>query len=259
MSDAPVVTLNCTQCGGELHPQEGEIFLTCPYCSATIYLDKSRVVFHWFLTPTLTPEQAAGQLARWMSGNQTVKDLDKKSQVVGQSFQYFPIWFFKVAHGGQESQAIQPAAATSITEINKLSLPAGDLHPYDASIEGQSVAPSVPLEAAHDWLSQSQPGAEIKEAALVHVPIYIFKYTYKGNTFTALVEAGTGVVLANIYPAKAEAPYYTAAGITALVFLCLAWLPLTGLHLFSTALALILVVIAMPILFFMAVYVASKV
>jgi hypothetical protein len=259
MSDSPVTTLNCTQCGGELHPQEGEIFLTCPYCSATVYLDKSRVVFHWFLTPTLTPEQAAGQLARWMSGNQTVKDLDKKSQVSGQSFQYFPIWFFKVRQGQQENQAIQPAAATSITEINRLSLPAGDLRPYDASVESQAVAPSVPLDAAHEWLAQSRPGGEVSEAALVHIPIFIFKYSYKGSSFTALVEAATGVVLANIYPAKSEAPYYMAAGITALVFLCLAALPLSGFPVVSGAVALVLALIAIPILFFLAVYVASKV
>ncbi|HVP21178.1 MAG TPA: hypothetical protein VMS73_04895 [Anaerolineaceae bacterium] len=258
MSDAPVTTLNCTQCGGELHPQEGEIFLTCPYCSATVYLDKSRVVFHWFLSPTLTPEQAAGELARWMSGNQTVKDLDKKSQVVGQTFQYFPIWFFKVRHADQEVEALQPAAATSITELRRLTLPAGDLKPYDTSIESQSAAPSVPLEAAREWLAQSQPGGQVTEGSLVHVPIYIFKYSYKGNTFTAIVEAGTGMVLANIYPAKAEAPYYTAAGITALVFLTLALLPLSGSPLMST-IALILALIAIPILFFVAVYVAMKV
>jgi hypothetical protein len=258
MSDAPVTTLNCSQCGGELHPQEGEIFLTCPYCSATVYLDKSRVVFHWYLAPTLTPEQAAGQLARWMSGNETVKDLDKKSQVVGQTFQYFPIWFFKVRHAQQEVEALQPAAATSITELRRLSLPAGDLRPYDASVESQATAPSVPLEAAREWLLQSQPGGEVSEASLVHVPIYVFKYSYKGNLFTAIAEAATGTVLANIYPAKAEAPYYTAGGITALVYLVLALMAVSGSPLLTT-LALILAVIAFPFLFVMAVYVAMKV
>jgi hypothetical protein len=43
----------CTHCGGELHPDQGQIFLTCPYCSSTVYLDKSQVVFHWYMAPTL--------------------------------------------------------------------------------------------------------------------------------------------------------------------------------------------------------------
>ena len=257
MSDAPVTTLNCTQCGGELHPQEGEIFLTCPYCNSTVYLDKSKVVFHWYVAPTLDAKQAAGELARWMSGNQTVKDLDRKAQVSGSSFQYFPVWSFKVARNGQESMALQPAAATSITELSKLQLPAGDLKPYDSKLDSQSVTPSVPLEAAHAWLEQSQPGGEVREGALVHVPVFIFKYTYKGQTFTALVEAGTGAVLANIFPAKAEAPYYVAAGLTALVCLILAGLPLGSPALGMVSLAL--AVVALPVLFFVAVYVASKV
>jgi hypothetical protein len=257
MSDAPVVNLSCTQCGGELHPQEGEIFLTCPFCNSTIYLDKSQVVFHWYVAPTLDATQAAGQLARWMSGNQTVKDLDRKAKVTGQTFQYFPVWHFIIARGGQESNALQPAAATSITEVARLVLPAGDLKPYAGSVESQSVTPTVPLEAARQWLQQSQPGSEVREGALVHVPIFVFKYSYKGSIFTALVEAGTGAVLANIYPAKAEAPYLMAAGITAAVFIFLAILPLGSPAL--TIVSLVLALVAIPILFFMAVYVASKV
>jgi hypothetical protein len=254
MSDAPVTTLSCTQCGGELHPQEGEIFLTCPYCSSTIYLDKSQVVFHWFVAPTLDAGQAAGQLARWMSGNQTVKDLDRKAKVIGQNF---PVWHFIVARGGQEIIALQPAAATSITEVARLAIPAGDLKPFSGSVESQSVTPTVPLEAARQWLQQAQPGGEVRQGSLVHVPIFLFKYSYKGNTYTALVEAGTGAVLANIFPAKSEAPYYLAGGITAAVFIILAILPLGSPVL--ALISLVLALVAMPILFFLAVFVASKV
>src|SRR5512134_242450 len=90
----PSNMLLCTQCGGELHPDEGQIFITCPYCSSTVYLDKSRVVFHWYIAPTLDPDQARAALNRWMAGNQTVKDLDEKSQLTGQEFAYFPVWYF---------------------------------------------------------------------------------------------------------------------------------------------------------------------
>lgn len=254
---SPVATLSCSQCGGELHPQEGEVFLTCPFCNSTVFLDKARVVFHWFVAPTLDPQQAAGQLARWMSGSQTVKDLDKKAQVSGQTFQYFPVWYFRVGRGGQEVVALQPAAATSVSEVSRLNIPAGDLRPFDPTVEVQSVEPTVPLEAAQQWLQQSQPGAEVKEGALVHIPIHIFKYTYKNQVFTALVEAGTGAVLANIYPAKSEAPYYLAALITALVFLALAAIPLGSPVL--TPVALIMAAVAAPLLFILAAVIATKV
>lgn len=257
MSASPGTKLSCTQCGGELHPDEGQVFLTCPYCSATVYLDPTQVVFHYYLAPTFDVQQAQGALRRWMSGAQTVKDLDKKTQITGQTFEFFPVWHFIFRVGGTEQVALQPAAATSITELARLKLSAGDLKVYDPALDSQSTEPSVPLEAARGWLLQTHPGAEIRQAALVHLPIYIFKYLYKGETFTALVEAGTGTVLANIFPAKAEAPYLMVGGITALVFLCLASLPMGGLV--DTGLALLLALIAAPILFILAFTVASKV
>jgi predicted RNA-binding Zn-ribbon protein involved in translation (DUF1610 family) len=260
-------SLTCTQCGGELHPDEGQTFLTCPYCSATVYIDKSRVVFHWYLAPTLDENRARGELARWMAGNQTVKDLDKKASLVGMSFQYFPVWYIKFNDQNREQVSLEPGAATSVTELRRLHLPAGDLRKYDYSLDSQSQAPNVPLEAALGWLQQSKGAkVEVKETSLVHIPLYTFKYNFQNQTYTALVEAGTGEVLANIYPAKAEAPYLLAAGITALVYLCLALVPIAfsafgggASSPLGIGLCLGLGVLAAPFLFTLAVWVASKV
>ncbi|NMC79533.1 MAG: hypothetical protein GYA59_09255 [Chloroflexi bacterium] len=266
MSETQLPHLTCTQCNGELHPDEGQVFVTCPYCGATVYLDKSQVVFHWSLAPTLDADQAAAALRRWMSGSQTVKDLDQKARIIAQNFQYFPLWYFRWRADGREETLLRPAAATSITEINRLNLPAGDLQRYDPALDSQAETPSVPLEAAHQWLQQSHPGLEVRESALVHVPLYLFKYTYEGKTFTAVVEAATGSVLANLFPAKAEAPYLLAGGLTALVYLCLATLPLfgaaisgDGVSAAGVGMALILGLAAAPFLFAFAVWVASKV
>ena len=256
--------INCSQCGGELHPDEGQIFVTCPYCSATVYLDRSRVVFHWSLAPTLNDQQAVSALYRWMSGSQTVKDLDKKAKLVGQSFQYFPLWYFKRKTARGEEELLQPAAATSVTEITSLKLPAGDLRKYDPALDAQSAEPSVPLESALEWAQQaalqapapaptakamplpgqvgpqsaaastqsapatkqSAPAGTLSEASLVHVPLYFFKYAFRDQTYTAIVDAASGTVLASLYPPKAEAPYRLVGGVTALLYLCLALIPL---------------------------------
>ncbi|MBP7228191.1 MAG: hypothetical protein KA988_03705 [Longilinea sp.] len=257
-SDSPATQLTCTQCGGELHPDEGQVFITCPYCAATVFVDKSRVVFHWYLAPTLTEEQAAQALARWMSGSQTVKDLDKKARVVSVRFDFFPLWYFKSKQGNAPEQvSLQPAAATSITELRKLNLPAGDLRKYDSSAAGKAIEPSVPLDAARVWTLISYPDAQITEAALVHVPIYTFKYVFRDQTYTAIVEAATGRVLASLFPAKAEAPYLLAAGLTASIYICLALLALFGGSM--AAASIVLALVAAPFLFGLAVWVASKV
>lgn len=259
MPEIQSVKLTCTQCGGELHPDEGESFITCPYCAATVYVDKSLVVFQHSLRPTLDPQKAAAALNRWMSGSQTVKNLDQKAQVTGYTFEFFPLWYFKTKGVGGEKVELQPAAATSVTELTKMSIPAGDLLPYDLSLDPQSTAPTVPLDAAREWLNQVRPGAEVLETALVHVPIYIFKYLYKNQTYTAVVEAATGTVLANLFPAKAEAPYVLVAMVTALVYLGLASLPLMSGNANDLGLALILAIVAAPFLLGWAAWVANKV
>jgi hypothetical protein len=166
-----------------------------------------------------------------MAGNQTVKDLDEKSQVTGMTFEYFPLWYFKRRDGaGKESLFLEPGAATSVSELRRLNLPAGDLRKYDPDLDAQTHPPNVPLEAALQWMTERQiPAREIAERALVHIPLYTFKYNYKGNSYTAVVEAATGSVYANIYPMKAETPYRLAGGLAAAVFLCLALFPIGGL------------------------------
>jgi hypothetical protein len=74
------------------------------------------------------------------------------------------------------------------------------------------------------------------------------------------------VVIANLYPAKDQAPYIAAGCSTALVYLVLAVLPLTGLIFLAEpggflgfVIALVLGLIAAPFLFAFAAWVAAKV
>jgi hypothetical protein len=204
-----------------------------------------------------------------MAGNQTVKDLDKKASVLGGSFEYFPVWYFKHrSPNKQEEIVLEPAAATSVSEISRLKIPAGDLRKYDRSLDAQAHQPSVPLQAGLSWLRENRgfPAEEVVEKALVHLPLYTFKYSYLGHEYTALVEAGTGGVFANIFPAKAEMPYRVVGGLTAAVFLCLATSPLIGAAIRrgeGAALGLLvflcLVAIAAPLLFALAARVAAKI
>ena len=258
---------HCTQCGGELHPDEGQIFVTCSYCGSTVYLDKSQAVFHWYLASTLDELKARAELARWMAGNQTVKDLDKKSRLLSGSFEYFPLWYLKRrTPDGKEQILLELAAATSITEIKNVKLPAGDLRKYDPAIANQAHPPTVPLQAVLVWLNERQILlSEIVERALVHIPIFIFKYEFRGQTYSALVEAASGGVYANFFPAKAEAPYQLVAGLSAGIFLCLASFPVFGAVMgegafgIGAALCIGLGVLVAPILFILAAWVAAKV
>jgi hypothetical protein len=196
-----------------------------------VYLDKSKVVFHWSLARTVTPEAARANLSRWMAGNHTVKDLDKKSRIVSATFQYFPLWYVKEKDEStrKENIFLEPAAAISISEIRHLQIPSGDLQKYDEGLNAEAVTPTVPFPAMLQWLkARGAQSHEIAEAALVHLPIYIFKYEFKGQTYTAMVEGASGKVFANLFPAKAEAPYYIVAVVATLGFLCISSFPVLG-------------------------------
>jgi DNA-directed RNA polymerase subunit RPC12/RpoP len=228
----PTTEFQCAQCGGTLQPEEGNTFLTCPYCGSAVYLDKSKVVFHWSVTRTVTPEDAAANLRRWMAGNQTVKDLDRKAQVASQAFQYFPLWYVKgrdVQRGSREEVFLEPAAATSISEIKSLDIPTADLKKYDNALDAEAVQPTVPFPAMLGWLAgRGIEQNEITEAALVHLPVYVFKYQFAGKTYTAMVEGASGKVFANIFPAKAEAPYFIVGVVATIGFLCISTFPVIG-------------------------------
>ena len=257
----------CPQCSGLLAPDEGQRFLACPYCGSAVFLDKSRVVFHWQLQSTLEQDGAAAALRRWMAGNETVKDLDVKSQITSVAFAYFPLWLLRLGSGAAETVRLEPAAATSVSELKRIQLPAGDLVRYQAALDSLAVPPTVPLEAMLSWVEQvGVRRDQVSEISLVHIPVYTFHYQYRGRGFVAVVEGVSGKVFVNIYPPKAEAPYRTVAFAAAVIFLCLAALPLAGMAVdtrqglgIGALLCVGLGLVAAPLLFGAAAWIAARV
>ena len=93
-------TITCTQCGGENELASGRRLFQCQYCDATLFVDRGGVVNHYRLPPLLGADEARAALRRWMAGNETVKDLDKKSSLGGLRAVSFPMWLFRVRRGG---------------------------------------------------------------------------------------------------------------------------------------------------------------
>jgi DNA-directed RNA polymerase subunit RPC12/RpoP len=259
-----LLDLRCTQCGGELHPDDGQRFLICPYCATSIYLDRSKVVFHWALKSNLDQQAAISTLKTWMAGQETAKDLDEKSLLHDIAYTFFPLWYFRTLRGEEERIYLQPAAATGTTELRRMTLPGGDFEKFDPDLMEEARPPTVPLDTALDWVRKETPNLRFLEIALVHVPVYRFTYGYKDRTYTALVEASTGRVLANIFPRRRKMPYFLTALFVATVFTCLSFFPLIGFLIFQEQGALYgalacagLGIIMVPILIALATLVAA--
>ncbi|MCP4202155.1 MAG: hypothetical protein GY769_09490 [bacterium] len=217
-SEPPQVT--CPQCGGENSLRSGESFFACAFCGTTLFLDRSAIVAHYRLPRLVDRKQAQAALRRWMAGNDTVKDLDRKSKISAIDAVTFPMWLFRWRKGKRESVTVEPAAPTPMPVLADLSIPAGKLDPYDGAEEGAEAVPvAIPLETARGWVEQRGVTAdEVTEVALVEIPLWRASYEYSGETFFSIVEGSTGRVLASVFPEKAESPYILVAVLGLILF-----------------------------------------
>lgn len=214
-------TIICPQCGGENKIPTDEKFLECSFCGSAIYIDKRKVVNHYVVACNFNQEQAIGNTRRWMAGNFHVKDLDKNAQIAAVYFYYFPLWYFKTKDSTGDRIYLQPAHSTPISEIKSIQIPAGNLKPYHKKDfkEEQFISPDVLFDSAKSWLTQTGVKTEnIAEANLVHIPFYQVYYNYKGKQYSGMVEASSGKVYANIWPAKSETPFRVLFGLSVFAF-----------------------------------------
>jgi hypothetical protein len=213
----------CPQCAGENQINVDDKFIECQFCGSAIYIDKSKVVTRYVVKSNFQKEAAEGNLRRWMAGNFQVKNLDTLAVIQDVRFYYFPMWYFKT-DGAGEAIYFQPATSTAISEIKKISVPAGNMLVYNSKDfnEKEFLQPDIPYDTALSWLKQSGVNPDNLElASLVHVPFYQFKYLYEGQVYTALVEASSGMIYANLWPAKSEAPYRIVFTLSIILFLAI--------------------------------------
>ncbi len=211
-------TVACTQCGGDNELASGRRLFRCQYCDAALFVDRGGVVNHYRLPPLLGADEARAAVRRWMAGNETVKDLDKKSSIGALTPVSFPMWLFRVRRGGREEAYVEPAAPTPIPQLADLKVPAGKLQPYAG--EGgavEALAATIPLATARGWLDQRGVG-EPEETALVQVPLWRCAYSFEGTDYEALVDGSTGAVMASVFPEKAESPYVLVAVLGLILF-----------------------------------------
>jgi hypothetical protein len=211
-------TIVCPQCGGDVELRLGSKLLRCAYCDTALFLDRSETVQQYQVPELLDEQEARSSLFRWMAGNDTVKDLDRKSIIRETSKTSFPVWYFRVRRSDGEQTVIEPAAATLLPQLGNIRIPAGKLEPYREEEEGvTTIEVSVQLTTARAWLEQ-QGEMKILETALVRVPLWRCAYSYSGGMYEAFVDAATGSVLAANYPEKAESPYFLITAFGVVVF-----------------------------------------
>ena len=215
----PGTKLRCPQCGGENDLPSGLRLFTCEFCGSSLVADRGETIHRYRVPALIGRDEASAALRRWMVGSDTVKDLDRKSELLMIEPVSFPMWLFRLDHQGDEISRVTPAAALPIPQMMDLELPPGRLEPYEGGLEGvEEQEMTIPVDAARAWLDRDRVGT-IREISLVQVPFWRCRYRYDGIEYTAVVDANSGQVLASIYPEKADSPYVVVLGLGFAVFL----------------------------------------
>ncbi|MCP4359796.1 MAG: hypothetical protein GY796_17450 [Chloroflexi bacterium] len=267
VSPAPTEIL-CNQCTAVLPVEQGASLAVCEFCGTTNHLDKSEAVLHYVARETVREDAAAAALRRWMGGNATVKNLDKKATIKPPQFQLWPMWLVRADVKGAEKLFLKPGAAVSVLDLTQMSIPAADLEPFDYMLAAEAVAPTVPLKAVKKWLADDNhlSAGAIKETSLVHLPVYLFDYEFEGRMYTAVVDAATGQVFADLFPSKQEVPYMAIGSLGCALYFCAALVPFiayisaggVGLGVGLLIYLVAAVIMAVPI-FAAAAYVSAKI
>ena len=174
-----------------------------------------------------------------MGGAETKKGLEELAIVESVEFFYFPMWYFHIKRTQQAiATYVEPAAPTPLSAIKEFKPPGGSLRFYEPTLAPpeKMMEPSIPYKTALGWLQQrirylSSPtvgdeegkGKEkvsLTEVSLVHIPWYIFRYSFKDGTYLAAVEGTTGKVFANVFPSKSEIPFDLVTVIALAILFC---------------------------------------
>ncbi|HZK48695.1 MAG TPA: hypothetical protein VFD74_03735 [Thermoleophilia bacterium] len=207
----------CPQCGALLTaPHQVDTF-SCSYCGSSLRMGDGLRLYRLVERPLVSREAAAGFLRAWFAGNEGPADLETAARYELGGLRYFP--FLRTRRNGADRVA--PLAPLPSPEVMSLAnvpaqLVAAGRAPSDVSREisgeaaGQSAA-DVPPEWApldegllRDGVRRASADPEAAELLIEQRAYYPVHYSYQGEHYSALVDAGAGRVLVARRPARRE-------------------------------------------------------
>ncbi len=187
--------IRCTQCGAEISIEEDAGFIQCEYCDTHLFVEVDRTVQHYNFRPRMEAGALGSVIMRHLSG----MELTRVVEVTESELVYFPFWQITTEQG---RKVIIPGAITTIESLGDVSIPAGDLKFFDPEKipSGRIIPPETLLDGALAQFKGLNLHDEVKESALIHLPVFTVSYNYQGNSYEAAVDALSGSVYADEYP-----------------------------------------------------------
>ncbi len=197
----PTEPLVCPQCGGKVRPEEEDAFATCGFCGSRLYLDPELAVRHEILPAIVPRGELPGRLGRWLADLEALGSPEN----VSTRLLYFPFWVIP----GDRRTRIEPAAALLLQDMQRFSLPAGDLKAFREELVGSAelipatvlLANAVPRRP--DEAAPALGDAAPKGTRLVHLPFWEVSFRIGRAEHHVWIDGAGGQVLPATVPASA--------------------------------------------------------
>lgn len=183
----------CPQCSALLTvPHQVDTFV-CSFCGSSLRTGEGLRLHRLVQRPSVTQEDAAGFLRSWFAGDDGPADLEREARYELGELRHFP--FLRTRRTGADRVA--PLASLPSPEVMSL-----------AGVPAQLVAEESLLPIDEELLSkelkQAAADPESREVLIEQRAYYPVRYSYKGERYSTIIDAGAGRVLAAYRPARRE-------------------------------------------------------
>jgi len=193
--------IKCTQCGAKVPIETDTSTIRCPFCETALYVETDRTVKHYYMDPQVQATELNPVIQRKLS----YMEIKDPVNVTTCGLVYFPFWRLDTTMG---TSVMAAAAMPPAEDMFSMKTPAGPVKLFspELAVDNEVVEPEVLLEdglvEAQKFLGSSS--VKFKAASVVHLPLYKVTYTCQNTSREAVVEAVSGEVFAEDWPA---APY----------------------------------------------------
>jgi len=246
------ISVRCPYCGAEYTVPRTVAYATCPYCGTTFRLGRPEEKIEHYLFKAAVDEARAFRAAVTFASQQVgaEKAVAVEAVFASAKLYYVPIYIYEVSvkalcvengeehHGGESyGEYLVPAVdQIPIPLPSGYSFPARMREYFKPSISKSSVylQPVKDPDALFEYVKgrhideamrearEACPGSEVKlvdeskYVGLAHYPFWYIEYSYRGETFVAVVDASDGTVVYLEYPInRRDAAEALASSVTA--------------------------------------------
>lgn len=176
----------CSHCGGEIHTETDEVFISCSYCKATVFVFSKNSGLRYILKSNIDNQKTELIIKNFFLKNGYSGEIS----ITEKDFVLFP--FFKIA---KQATLIPSVEGTYHNLLSSFEFKGGELIFFDElKTQGFRVLePELEPEDINE-----------KEVNLIYYPLVFVSYKYLENEYRLIIDGVTEEVLTDILPIKRD-------------------------------------------------------